>query len=156
MGWIMAVFIALLLLGVIIYVAFVVRYLGSDNKKAYIQEPAPGNAPTVIECYLRVNISSKETKWKENFLDQLSPEICEQVIQHISDILFDYIDSKDDYVNYKDLKSKVITISFTVEINDAIVSIKGLDDFQTDLNNNVYSTVECSTLIQVLTQLQIT
>jgi len=146
------------ILGVVVYVSHVIKYLNSE-KTENINENKPqtfAKTTTVVDCCLKVNFRSKAgvtKRWKENFCDKLPAEVCVQVIEKFKDKLYDYIDGKNDSLDIRDMTGD-IEINFSVEYeDDKLIDIKGLDKFQTDLNNNVYSTVECSNLIWILTEI---
>jgi len=149
--------VVLLIFGVALYISHVVKYLNSGNAKDLINKmQAVSKTSTVVDCCLTMKSGYRAglpKGWKENFCDILPLEICVQVTERFRDKLYDYIDARNDELNIKNM-NRDIEIRFSVEYkDDKLIDIKGLDKFQTDLNNNAYSTTECSNLIQVLTEL---
>jgi len=101
------------------------------------------------KCYIKIN-DYKKFKWKENFRSYFLPETFQQIIEKIKNIIDDYTVGKSydfDLDNYKRLKLK---ISFSVEVKDEVLNIKGLEKFQADLENNIYSVDNCSRISYAL------
>jgi len=161
MGWI----ITLPVIGVIIYIVFVVRYLKSGKREidniektqkeehSSVNKSSPQNRQVIKEFYVKVYIGSAKPKWEENITGNLPQEKYKPIFESILDILFNYTDSKDDDIDVSNLERRVIIILFTVDLSDERMIIKGLESFQTDLSNNEYSTTECVELIRVFTHL---
>jgi len=125
---------------------------GSSTKKRTAAKKVT-KAPPFGNYYLEVLADGTDMSWNENFLNVLPPDVYIPVLGQIFAMLVKYTGAEKTGLRIDAVRSCVAPIKFAAEVTDGTVHISGLDEFEIDLDNGIYTMPECMALMSVLDQL---
>jgi hypothetical protein len=133
---------------------------GSNTKKRNVAKKLSATkkvktAPAFGNYYLEVMADGEDLNWNENFLNTLPPDLYIPVLGQVFGILVKYtgIRENDSDSDIDEVHGRLAPVKFAVEVNTETAHISGLDEFEIDLDNGIYSISECMVLMNVLGQL---
>ena len=109
--------------------------------------------PPFGNYYLEVFADGAELSWNENFLDVLPPGVYIPVLGQIFAMLVKYSGAEKTGLIIDAVRNRIAPIKFAAEVSDDAINISGLDEFEIDLENGIYTMPECMALMHVLGQL---
>jgi len=109
--------------------------------------------PPFGNYYLEVFADGAELSWNENFLDVLPPGVYIPVLGQIFAMLVKYSGAEKTGLIIDAVRNRIAPIKFAAEASDDAINISGLDEFEIDLENGIYTMPECMALMHVLGQL---
>jgi len=125
---------------------------GNSTRKRTAEKKAV-KAPSFGNYYLEVLADGTELRWNENFLGILPPGVYIPVLGQIFAMLVKYTGAEETGLRIDAIRSRVAPVKFAVEVSENAVNISGLDEFEIDLDNGIYTVPECFALMTVLGQL---